>query len=87
MIDLSKYSFNVENLDFINALYDDVDNQNEIYLQYGDKTYVLQPSGANIEIYAYGETLGYFDNLDDALLNFKIDGVPLIELVPELDFA
>ena len=87
MIDYTLYNLNSEDLDFLKMLYADVENQNEIYLLFGDKSFVLEPSGEEIKIYAYGETLGYFDTLDDALLNFKFCDKTFIELIPHLDFA
>ena len=87
MIDLTKYDLTDEDLKFIGMIKDDIKNQNEIYLQYNGKSFVVEPSMNKLEVYAYGETLGLFNDFDDLFLNYKINGIPLINLVKELDFA
>lgn len=87
MIDLTKYNFNDEDLEFIDMIKGDIEFQNEIRLQYENKSFVIEPCMKKLNVYAYGENLGTFDDFDDLLLNFKINSIPLIELVKNLDFA
>ncbi len=87
MIDLTKYGLNDDDLEFIGMIKADIENQNEIYLQYNGKSFVVEPSMNKLVVYAYGETLGAFDDFDDLFLNYKINDIPLINLVKELDFA
>ena len=54
-------------------------------MEYKGKSFVLEPHGKAVQIYAYGEFLGDYESFDDLLLNHKIDGKPLIELVKELE--
>lgn len=87
MIDLTKYDFNDEDIEFLNMIKGDIELGNEIYLQYGDRGFVIEPFMNKLNVYAYGEEFGIFDDFDDLFSNFKIDDSPLIELVKELDFA
>ena len=48
---------------------------------------MLEPHGEAVEVYAYGETLGEYESFDDMLLNHKIDGKPLIDLVGDLEYG
>ncbi len=88
MIDLTKYSFNDDDIIFLLEIEDAcINGQSEIILQYKDKSFVLEPHGKAVQVYGYGEVLGDYESFDDLLLNYKIDGRPLIELVKELDYG
>ena len=56
-------------------------------MEYKGKSFVLEPHGKAVQVYAYGEVLGDYETFDDLLLNHKIDGKPLIELVKELEYG
>ena len=47
----------------------------------------MEPRGETVHVYAYGEVWGDYESFDDLLLNHKIDGKPLIELVKELEYG
>lgn len=87
MIDLTKYDFTDEDIEFLNTIKKDIELENEIYLQYGDMGFVIEPFMNKLNVYTYGEEFGIFDDFDDLFSSFKINGVPLIELVKELNFA
>ena len=87
MIDLTKYNFNDEDFEFIDMIKGDIELGNEIYLQYNGASFVIESCINKLNVYAYGEDLGTFDDFDDLFLNFKIDGVPMIELIKDIDFA
>ncbi len=88
MLDLTKYNLDDDNILFLieieNAC---INDQNEIILEYRGKSFVLEPYGKFIHVYAYDEVLGEYESFDDLLLNHKIDGKPLIELVKELEYG
>ena len=87
MLDLTKYNLDDDDIEFVKDMKEDIENQNEIILAYQGKTFVLEPSGVAVHVYAYGEDLGDYESFDDLLLNHKIDGKPLIELVKELEYG
>ena len=88
MIDLTKYNFDDDDIIFIREIEDAcINGQNEIILEYNEKSFVLEPHGKAVQVYAYGEVLGDYESFDDLLLNHKIDGKPLIELVKELEYG
>lgn len=83
-----KYNLSNENIDFLMSIEDCcINGQNEIILNYKNSDFVLEPHGKVIDIYAYGHVLGRYSSFEDLLLNHKINGVPLIELVDDLDFG
>ena len=61
MFDLTKYNLDGDDIEFLfeieNAC---VGGQNEIVLRYKEVSFVLEPHGEGIEIYAYGEVLGTY---------------------------
>lgn len=87
MLDLTRYNLDDDDIEFVEDMKEDIENQNEIILAYQGKSFVLEPRGEAVHVYAYGEVLGYYENFDDLLLNHKIDGKPLIELVKDLDYG
>ena len=88
MIDLTKYNFDDDDIMFLIQTEDwCINGQSEIILEYKGKSFVLEPHGKAVQVYAYGEVLGDYDSFDDLLLNHKIDNKPLIELVKELEYG
>lgn len=87
MIDFEKYDFNEEDLHFIHMIKMDIQNQNEIYLQYKEHSFCIEPSGDELTFIDDNRTLTEYRDFDDLFLNCKIDGKPLIELVKDLDFG
>lgn len=86
MIDFKKFNLNNKDIDFLIQIEDNcINNQNEVTLTYNGKSFVLEPRGKAVHIYAYGKDLGDYESFDDLLLNHKIDGKALIELVSNLD--
>ena len=86
MIDLAKYNFNDEDLEFISDIKADIENQNEIDLIYKDYRFCIEPSGDELTIVDIEGDKGTYFGFDDLFENFKIDDVSLIELVHDLDF-
>lgn len=88
MVDLTKYNFDDDDILFLTETEDACINcQNEIIWKYKGKSFVLEPRGKAVYVYAYGEALGDYESFDELLLNHKIDGIPLIELVKELEYG
>ena len=88
MIDLTKYNLDDDDILFLTEMEDAcINGQSEIILEYKEKSFVLEPRGKAVQVYAYGEVLGDYESFDDLLLNYKIDDKPLIELVKELDYG
>ncbi len=88
MIDLTRYNLDDEDIEFLRQTEDwCINGQSEITLQYKEKSFVLEPHGSAVQVYAYGEVLGEYESFDDLLLNYKIDGRSLIELVKELEYG
>jgi hypothetical protein len=87
MIDLSAYHFDQDEMDFLAQIQNDIENLNEVTLQYQGRSFVIDPHGDSIEVYAYGETLGFYSDLEDLFLHHTIGDRPLIELVKVLEFG
>ena len=88
MVDLTKYNLDDEDIEFVLQIENwCINGQSEIVLSYRDKSFVIEPHGKAVQVYAYGEVLGCYDNFDDLLLNHKIDGRPLIDLIKELEYG
>jgi len=88
MIIYKNYNLSDDDIQFLIETEDwCINGQSEIILTYKDKSFVLEPHGKAVQVYAYGEILGDYENFDDLLLNHKIDGKPLIELVKELEYG
>lgn len=87
-IDFKKYGLGDEEIEFITETEDwCIGGQSEIVWEYKGKSFVLEPHGKAVCVYAYGETLGNYDSFEDMLLNHKIDGKPVIELTKELEYG
>ena len=88
MIIYENYNLSDDDIQFLIETEDwCINGQCEIILTYKDKSFVLEPNGKALQVYAYGEILGNYESFDDLLLNHKIDGTPLIELVKELEYG
>lgn len=88
MIDLTKYSLDDDDIKFIVQTEDwCINGQSEIVLEYQGKSFVLEPHGKSVQVYAYGEILGEYKDFDDLLLNHKIDDKPLIELIKYIEYG
>jgi hypothetical protein len=89
MIDLTKYNLDDDDIIFLieieNAC---INGQNEVILEYKGKSFVLEPYGKAVQVVVAVDTIvGDYESFDDLLLNHKIDGKPLIELVKELEYG
>ena len=89
MIDLTKYNFDDDDIIFLieieNAC---INGQNEVILEYKGKSFVLEPHGKAVQVVVAVDTIvGDYESFDDLLLNHKIDGKPLIELVKDLEYG
>jgi len=89
MLDLTKYNLDDDDIIFLieieNAC---INGQNEVILEYKGKSFVLEPHGNAVQVVvAVDAIVGDYESFDDLLLNHKIDGKPLIELVKELEYG
>lgn len=88
MLDLTKYDLDDDDIEFVNDLREDIKNQNEIILEYKGKSFVLEPYGKAVQVVVAVDTIvGDYKSFDDLLLNYTIDGKPLIELVKDLEYG
>ncbi len=87
MIDLTKYNLDDDDLEFLDRLKGDLECLNENLLEYNGITFSVEPCEGKIVVYTDDEVFETFENFDDLLLKFKINGVPMIELIKDLDFA
>ena len=88
MIDFNKYNLDDESIKLLNQIEDCcINGQSEIVLEYKGKSFVLEPHGKSVIVYAYGEILGNYENFDELLLKHKINGMPLIELVNDIEYG
>ena len=87
MIDLRKYNLTDEDLEFLDMLKGDLEYSNENLLEYNGKIFSIEPCMDKIEVYTGPDIFETYEDFDDLLLNFKIDGVPMIELIKDIDFA
>ena len=87
MIDLTKYNFNDDELQFLEMIKADIINQNEIDLQYNDYSFCIEPSGYELTVVDTTGEVGVSNSFDDLFTNFKINDKPLIDLISFLEFA
>ena len=89
MVDLTKYDFDDDDIMFLIQTEDwCINGQSEIILEYKGKSFVLEPHGEAVQVVVAVDTVvGDYESFDDLLLNYKIDGKPLIELVKELEYG
>lgn len=88
-IDLTKYNLNDDDIQFLLQTESwCINGQSEIILEYKGQTFVLEPHGRAVQVVVAVDTIaGDYESFDDLLLNHKIDGKPLIELVKELEYG
>jgi len=73
--------------EFLQGLREAANTQSNVELCYKDINFCFHPYGVNsIKIYIGEEEL-YFDDFDDFYNNFKIDGKPFKEILPDVDFG
>ena len=87
MIDFSKFHLDNEEIEFINDIKEDINNQNEILLEYKGYSFCIEPSGQELTIVDSKGLVGEYACFDDFLLNQKIDGKPFIEILKELEYS
>ena len=89
MLDLTKYDLDDDDIAFLLQTEDwCINGQSEIILDYKGQTFVLEPHGQAVQVVSVADEIaGKFANFDDLLLNYKIDGKPLIELVKDLEYG
>ena len=89
MIDFSKYNLSKEDIEFILQTEDwCINGQSEIILTYNGNSFVLEPHGKSVQVVIAVDTIvGDYESFDDLLLNHKIDGKPLIELIKNIDYG
>lgn len=88
-IDLTQYNFDDDDILFLTEIEDAcINGQNEIILEYKGKSFVLEPLGKVVQVVEVAEKVaGRYESFDELLLNYKIDGKPLIELVKDLEYG
>lgn len=87
MIDLTKYNFDSKSSELVSDIIKGLNNQNEIDLCCKNYFFSIEPANGKFVIFDAEGKKGEYDELGDLFENFKIDGLPLVELVSELDFA
>ncbi len=88
MLDLAKYNLEDDDILFLTEIEDAcINGQNEIILEYKGESFVLEPHGKAVQVYAYGEVLGRYESFDDLLLNHRVEGKTLVEIVKELEYG
>ena len=89
MIDLTQYNLDDDDVAFLLEIEDAcINGQNEIILEYKGKSFVLEPLGQIVQVVEVADQVaGKYESFDDLLLNYKINGKPLIELVKELEYG
>ena len=89
MIDFVKYNLSKEDIEFISQTEDwCINGQSEIILEYKGKSFVLEPLGKAVQVVEIAnEVSAKYECFDDLLLNYKIEGKPLIEIVKDLEYG
>lgn len=89
MIDYRQYPLDEYDIEFLEDIRSALgeDSQNEVFLKCGVFPILLEPHGKEVCVKSKGETLAFFNSVDDMFLNFKIDEKPFIERVGEIEYA
>ena len=89
MIIYENYNLDDDDIQFLIETEDwCINGQSEIILDYKGKTFVLEQHGKAVQVIEVADQIaGKYESFDDLLLNHKIDGKPLIELVKDLEYG
>ena len=88
MIDLTKYNFDDDDIVFLLQTEDwCINGQSEIVWEYKGYSFCIEPSGKEVQLVDETGVVGEYASFDEMLLNHKIDGKPLIELVKDLEYG
>ena len=89
MLNFTKYNLDDDDIAFLIQTENwCIGGQSEITLEYKGRTFVLEPFGKSVQVVeAADEVAGEYESFEDLLLNYKIDGKPLIELVKDLEYG
>ncbi|MBQ8289958.1 MAG: hypothetical protein IJY01_03715 [Clostridia bacterium] len=88
MIDFEKYNVSEEDREFIQDMRDAVapDSQTPMNLQCGDYGFHVDIANMELEIWHNSVMVAKYKSVDDMLINFKVNGIPLIEQIEKLDW-
>lgn len=75
------------NEEFVTFIKEEMQNQNEVILQYEDFSFLMEPSGESIEVYSYGKSLGKYASFEEFLNNFSIKGHLFMDVIEDLEFG
>ena len=62
-----------------------VDSQREVFLKYKDFCFMLEPHGEEVYVRSKGEILGRYENFDEMIHSFMLDGKPFIERIAQIE--
>lgn len=87
-IDFKKYGLGDEDIEFITQTEEwCIDGQDEIVLEYKGYTFGIEPLGERVKVVNLSNVAKEYDTFEDMLLNYKIDGKPVIELAKDLEYG
>ena len=89
MIDFTKYNLDEDDIFIIETIYDSCASVTNLTLCYKNQLLfdLDSPDCHKITAYFSDDNFEEFESVDELLLNFKIDGKPLIEVVKDLDIV
>ena len=88
MIKLEEYLKDEDDIQFVKDIRDATgeDSQCEVFIRYKNLPLLLEPHGAEINVYTHSVLLGSFETFDKMLLNFKLDGKAFIDCIPDVEY-
>ena len=88
MIDFTKYNLDEDDKYIIDVIYGNTESQTNLGLCYKhEKHFDIDNYCDKVHVFMNNNEVGTFNDVDELLLNFKIDGKPLIEVVKYLDIV
>ena len=85
-MDLEKYIQDKDGLEMLSEIKACMDTQSPFELGRGDFSFLVEPQGPVLDVWRNEKSIALYKNLEDFCLNFKIDGVPFIEIIGEFEF-
>lgn len=88
MIDYEKYNISEDDQEFIQDMRDAVapDSQTPMNLQCGDYGFHVDIVHFELEIWHNSVKVAQYKSVDEMLLNFEVNGKPLIEQIADMDW-
>ena len=71
---------------FLTDIQDTLKGQFPLELKCGNYGFLVEPSGVSLSIWHNNEEIACYESLESFICQFKINGIPLSDLIEELEY-